>query len=182
MCTERRRRSTMSAGARSATASATCRRSSGNTPRSQRLCGRDVARAHRKAARDCLVPDWPRYYGTELAQYDRFIFYGLRMVSSLIYTAYYSPTKRLADRYTEATGERLDNDGLQWLRRESHNLALAIIDNFMPHGHRTPVSRRRPSRQCSCSVNAPRKTPKSRFAATPHRREASRSGRTKARP
>lgn len=90
----------------------------------------------RGKARDCLVPDWPRYYGTELAQYDRFIFYGLRMVSSLIYTAYYSPPKRIMERFTEATGKRLDADGIQWLRRESRSLALAIIDNFVTHGHR----------------------------------------------
>ena len=84
---------------------------------------------------DCLVPDWQAYYGTEIAQYDRFYFYGLRMVSSLIYTAYYSPARRLQARYYERTHESLGSDGVKWLRHESRTLALAVLDSFVANGH-----------------------------------------------
>lgn len=96
-------------------------------------------------ARACAVPDWKRYYGVELSQYDRFYFYGLRPVSSLIYTAYFSPAKRLQLRYAALAGKPLDADGIQWLRREAGSLALAMIDSFIAQGHRPFALARMPA-------------------------------------
>lgn len=89
----------------------------------------------RGPAHDCLVPDWRRYYGTEISAYDRFVFYGLRMVSSLLYTAYYSRPERIHDRYQALTGKELDADGIAWVRTEARHLAIAIIDSFVADGH-----------------------------------------------
>ncbi len=86
--------------------------------------------------RDCLVPDWTRYLGTELEQYDRFYFFGLRMLGSVIYTAFHSPAKRLAVQYHTLTGKWLDRDGIAWLRAEARHLALAMVDSFVASGHR----------------------------------------------
>jgi len=90
----------------------------------------------RGEGRACEVPDWAHYYGVELSQYDRFYFYGLRPVSSLIYTAYFSPAKRLQLRYAALAGKPLDEEGIRWLRHEARSLALAMIDSFVARGHR----------------------------------------------
>jgi hypothetical protein len=57
-------------------------------------------------------------------------------VSSLLYTAYYAPAKRLQVRYYERTKKTLDGDGVKWLRHEARTLAFAVIDSFAVHGHR----------------------------------------------
>lgn len=99
----------------------------------------------RGKAHECRVPDWKRFYGTELEQYDRFYFFGLRMVGSLVYTAFHSPAKRLAVQYHTLTGKWLDRAGVEWIRTEARNLAFAMIDSFVTDGHRALALERMPA-------------------------------------
>lgn len=108
---------------------------------------RDVA-AKPGPERDCLVPDWPAYYGLELAKYPRFILFGLRMVGALVYTQHYAEDKRLRDRIALATGRapsQVSREELGRVRQDAGRTALAILDSFVAAGHVPFALREMPS-------------------------------------